>query len=575
MINRTKLQSLLKNRKFLFELSFLALSLVVIGLSLSPVLRHPGWPQNHEATSFMYRTEIYSEHFKRGDIFPIWASSDAYDMGTPLPLFYQKTFYYVSGIIFLVTSSVKLTILASLCLFMLVGAYGMRFCLQKLTEHKIIILLVPQAFLLSNYSFTDWLVRGAMAEFTALMLVPWIIWWCLSLLKDKEFSLYVVPILFLLVNAHNITALFALVPLSSAYLIFLLREKKAGFNKTIKKALFSAELLGLLLAIELILQKVFLKIYDPSKITQAGYLATNHFLPLREYFYAPSYQWLKDWTQFSVQIDFAIWVPIAIGILALVSGLSNKSFRNKINRLFLFNPLFLFLAVNIAIFMILQLSATKPLYEHIKTLQFIQFPWRLLVYITPMGILVVAYMASKLRINSCLTVLVIVWLASFLFLSPILKSFKYTFLNPDKILANAKGGLQGRLMGIGEYLPRIYDNGNTIGSIQTLSIYENLYRTNRSMEVIKGGPCELNKKPNLTFEPSAIILTIKCQHPAKVALPISYNEFTIINDLGTNQIVNYSRIYPSDPRIIIDVSVNSREIKADLPKLSSGLRKLL
>lgn len=207
--------SALRNIKhnFRFEILFFAVTILVILACVSPVLRHPGWPQNHEGLAFVDRTLIYADHIRHGDILPIWSSSDAFGMGTPLPLFYHKTFYFVSSILFLLIGSIKAAIVLAIICFMFVGAYGMRLCVGKLTKQAPLLIIVPQLFLLSNYVFSNWLVRGAMAEFSAMMLIPWLFWWCLKLLKDKIFSLAIIPIFFLLFNAHNVTTLFALVPL--------------------------------------------------------------------------------------------------------------------------------------------------------------------------------------------------------------------------------------------------------------------------------------------------------------------------------------------------------------------------
>ena len=564
-----------ENKKF--EVVFFILLAITISSCLAIVLRHSGWPHNHEGLSFMSRSEIYADHFKRGDLLPIWSSNDAYGMGSPLPLFYQKIFYYMSGTVLFVTGSLKFSIVSSLAIFMLTGAYGMRFCVQKVTKQKELILVVPIILLLTNYAFTDWLVRGAMAEFAAMMLVPWVLWWCLKLLIEKEFSVSIAVILFLLINAHNITALFALFPLVTAYALFLFSEKRAGFLSTSRKLLLSVAGLLVLLAPELILQKLFLATYNPSKITQGGYLATEHFGKLSSYFYNPSYVWLKAWDSFSIQIDYGIWIPIIVGalVVALLALTKNKRYKKiKVSQ-----SIGIFLVINLIFFFFLQIDASRVVYEHLKILQFLQFPWRLLVYTTPLGIILVAYFVSILCPPRYLKYIVLAWLASFILLSPLLKTFDYDFL-PSKTFSytvqdNQPSNFGGQLGGIGEYLPRVENGNSELGSQKTLKIYLDLSVKGETAQTISGGPCSVRAIDSIYYEPSNLTVDITCEAPSQIALPISYNDFSTVWDITHNKELEYTRSNPSDPRIIVSVSkTKNTVIKITLPSVVQVLKKL-
>ena len=177
MLKFKKTQKSLDHR---FEAIFFVSILAIIIMSLSVIFLHDGWPYNHEVLRFMIRTKIYAEHFRHWDLFPIWSSGDSFGMGSPLPLYYQKLFYYFAAPVYIITANIKFSILFTIGLFMMVGAYGMRFATRTLTDSKLLLVAAPMALILSNYTFTEWITRGAMSEFAAMMIVPWLIWWCLN-----------------------------------------------------------------------------------------------------------------------------------------------------------------------------------------------------------------------------------------------------------------------------------------------------------------------------------------------------------------------------------------------------------
>lgn len=564
------------------EVAFFLLTLLVIIFSLSIVFRQGGWPENHEGLAFKYRTEIYAEHIKKGDIFPIWASSDAYDMGTPLPLFYHKVFYYLSALLLLILGSVKLAIGGAIMAFMFIGSYGIRACAKKLTKEKILIFIVPQAFLLANYTFTNWLVRGAMAEFSAMMLVPWVIWWCLNLLKNKEFSLFITLIMFFLFYSHSAIALMSLIPLSIAYGIYLTIQPKA-FHKTYKRAVLSVILLLILLLPGLVLYKAFLGDYNPGKITEAGYRPVNNFQDLSSYFLSRGYVWLDNWKTYTVQLDYGLWLPLIV--LVTISGAwwlkkKKKVFSDKVFKTY--RPALIFLLISLLTLMLLQLKASKPVYDLLRPLDFMQFPWRLLAYITPLMLLVVTYglsvMLAKLKTKVVVKIFIVMWGITFLVFSPIRHSFKYSFfdegdfLNP--VATNYYGGIEAALTGIGEYLPKVTQDNRELQSLEVLQLYRQYYEKQSQGEVKSGGPCSFDQDSKASFEVLDTTIRIKCSQPSVVALPITYSKYTQIFDVtGKTRRIYFER-ETADPRIIVQVK-DSITLKVKFPTVARVASNLL
>ena len=145
-------------------MGFAFVTMLAVALALSIVGRHAGWPDNDEFTSQAFETQIYSAHFRQLDFFPVWSTSDAFGLGSPLPLYYHKAFFVVSGTAYLILGNIKATLVLSLGLFMVVGVYGMRAALSVITKRRLLITVGALGLIFTNYAFTDWLVRGDFAE---------------------------------------------------------------------------------------------------------------------------------------------------------------------------------------------------------------------------------------------------------------------------------------------------------------------------------------------------------------------------------------------------------------------------
>ena len=128
--------------------------------ALSLAGRRSGWPIGQTPPDAAL-VQIYAAHFRHGDIYPVWSSSDAFGMGTPVVLYYQRLFFMVGGVVFLILGgSLKTTLVVTLAVFMTIGGYGMRTALGVVTKSRMIRTVGAIGFLLTNWAFSEWLIRG-------------------------------------------------------------------------------------------------------------------------------------------------------------------------------------------------------------------------------------------------------------------------------------------------------------------------------------------------------------------------------------------------------------------------------
>jgi hypothetical protein len=325
-------QRIVGSSRFTFEAVFALITLGSIALALSIVGHQRGWPLNDEYFNAPYFastfspalvTQIYAAHLRHGDIFPIWSSTDAYGLGTPILLYYSKLFYYVSGSLFIAVGVMKTTLVLSTAVFMGVGIYGMRMALSVITRRRLLLVVGSIGLIFTNWAFSDWLGRGDFAEFSAMMLVPWVLWWCLNLVTNRRASYALIAIMVLLVIAHAAIALCAVIAVVGAIVTFALGGSRRELKKMAIRRIGVCVLgVAVVLAPLLYVTLRFNSEYDPArKITQHGYVIANEFRNPAWLFYAGGFRWLNPkGVRSTVQIDFDIWIPIALGIAVLVGA---------------------------------------------------------------------------------------------------------------------------------------------------------------------------------------------------------------------------------------------------------------
>ena len=310
-------------RRWVYELGYAVLIAGAVILVLSPVLRRSGWPLDQGTTGPLLLVQMYAAHLRHLDLLPVWSSSDGVGMGSPILLYYHHAFFYLAGAISLLGLGLKASVVTTIAIFLVFGAYGMRRVLTLVTTSRLLCVAGSLGFLFTNYVFTDWLdPRGDPAEFSALMIVPWLLYWCLALVKFQRFSYLIVPIMVVLVNAHSAIALTSLFLLTIAFAVFIASAGVSGLRAVAGRLVISVVGTTLLLSPLFLAELRFGQIYDPqTKSISGGYNASHQFLTVGRYLFDGHHQWfaqnqIPPWFNF-VQIDFAIWIPIAAAVAFL------------------------------------------------------------------------------------------------------------------------------------------------------------------------------------------------------------------------------------------------------------------
>jgi hypothetical protein len=582
-----------QGRRWPFEALYALLVVGAAALILSIVGRRSGWPLGQQFYNELILVQLYAAHFRHLDFFPVWSSTDGLGLGSPVLLYYQKAFFYVAAPLVLLFGALKPALVGTIGVFLVIGAYGMRMALRTVTDSKVLITAGSIGFLYSNYVFTDWLARGDLPEFTAVMIVPWLLYWCLTLVKERRASLLLIVILPLLVDAHSAIALVSLFAMVVAAITFLVTAGLDGVRAIAWRLLVILGGIVVLLGPTLLAELFFSDAYAPaSNVTHDAAIAQD-FVPFGSYF-VTSYHWLSNEPRLDLQIDYALWIPIAVALVALsVYWLLVPRDRRRLHvGRYLPTPSIVFLLVSAAIYLFLQLRISLGVYDVLSPLKSIDYPYRMLALITPIAIiLVVAVAHTLLRALArplVINGLVVLWLAFLVLLSPVTATWTATYgllakpgQLPDVNLGTPprfidyttfKGlfSLNGILFD--EYLPLVatghgdvYDDG---------PLYRSIHRSDDGAASLTGARCQIQLPTRSPLESLQLAFVVTCDRPTSFALPVTYNSYSSVfleERDGRFRQVPYIHV-ASDPRIVVHVpAAGPHTFVVHLPTLWSVL----
>jgi hypothetical protein len=360
-------------------LTHLALCAAVI----APISSQPGWPLAHDVHPLFQRVEAFRREFAAGNLFPLWTPFGNLGHGMPMPLFYHRLFNTVAGLLALfvgTVSAVKVAFVPTLA----VGATGMAAAAEELGCPPWIRLWSGAVLPLAHYTFVNWLIRGSAAELTAGMLIPWLVVPCLRMQSGKPFGARLGAILVLLFFAHVSICLYSVFLVAVAVICCVVGGRRAPAAT----ARYLARGLGIGAVIVAL---------GAGPTALAIWLVGPEFCLDRLALYVPQRQIVPDWTLYFVDnlfpwgqtwhgIDFEIsrFVIGSLLVTAIIALAKRKRFRAQT---------FAFLAAGAVVYFWFQLPMAEGFYKSVKISQILQFPWRLLVYVTPLVILMTAVLA--------------------------------------------------------------------------------------------------------------------------------------------------------------------------------------
>ncbi len=349
--------------------TFPVLLFMLLLLAVQPMLRgHLPW--RGDGLLHFVRLAQLERAVRLGDIFPRWTADLGYGYGFPLFNFYAPFSYYAALPFRLLGLSLSLSLQISYALSLGVMAAGVYLWARRMWDGAVagtvagttaVFTLIYTPYLLYNLYH-----RAALAELWGM---AWLVvtLWAIAGIGDQESGIrrgILAAISYaLLILSHNITAMIG-TPIIIAYLLFNLWQTRPHSQFKIHHSLFI--IAGLALAAFFWMPAFFEKdaVQIENLYVSANFTYENHFLTLKELFAWPQ-------TAVSTQINPSIPRSLSWPII-LLSLLAWLPCRNR-------NYQFRLVLTLVTIGLILMtLPISKPIWDTITLLQFVQFPWRFL-----------------------------------------------------------------------------------------------------------------------------------------------------------------------------------------------------
>lgn len=165
-----------------------SISLAIIALiPLIPFLLKRQLIFSHESYRYLYLVELFKDAFSNGFVYPRWLAELYGGFGYPTFVYYPPGFFYSSLPISFITESPLIRVYGTcylLCIAGTVGIYKLSrlFCSRKAAFFPTVM------FLLTPYLFCNFHVRGALAEMGMLLVVPWPVFFMMSLVQVESMS---------------------------------------------------------------------------------------------------------------------------------------------------------------------------------------------------------------------------------------------------------------------------------------------------------------------------------------------------------------------------------------------------
>jgi len=349
------------------------------------ILVLPGWPENHDGVACFQKVEIFRRAFADGNLLPLWTPLAENGYGSPFPFFYHRLFNTLAGAVALATGSAYTAVKVVIPLLLFTGALGARRALSAMGLGPFHAVSGAVLLVFSNYSYTDWVVRGAFGEFAAFMLVPWLTLAALGVVEGKPragWGLGVVLSLIFFAQSTIFIFAFALVLVAFLGALVLSRGRRQALFNLGQAALLVFTVTGpFLLGIWL-----FGKDLDLDRLRTGMFSVFRNFAPLGEYLYDRVGGWTSSTAGYSVEIGRAFNTLAIVCFVAAAAGLARG--RLPVARVRERLPAWLLVVGSGVIYLVLQTPLASPLYRLAPPIQFIQFPWRLLAFSTMVSIFI-------------------------------------------------------------------------------------------------------------------------------------------------------------------------------------------
>ncbi len=379
-----------------------------------PVLRHPGWPANDDYLNAFERMEGFRRAFAHGVWYPIWTPFAQTGYGSPYPLFYHRLYSSLGALAALAIGSITPVIKGSVVVMLFLGGAGMRRLLRVSGASEALAVAGALLLIVSPYTRTDWLARGALAEVLGMMLLPWLYAEVTLFLQGQRRWIPIAILLVLLFHAHAMLCYFFL--LSSAFLLLAtLRPGRrpqvwSGVKTEGRQIAIAGVIVFVFVVPHVIVAQSMLKYFNTVVMTRFPLRLRDNYHAFHRYI---SDAWVphpEDQDKLSLELNRFVLIGLAT-IYVLAGSRERWKWQWRV-------PLFPFLLIWTLVTIAFQFPELRPILYNLPKGKYLQFPWRLNCFMTIGSIFVlITAVRSLLDSSPQLTKVALTGLAAVVILS--------------------------------------------------------------------------------------------------------------------------------------------------------------
>lgn len=352
--------------------------LVILCLPITHALYKPGFYVTHDGEFNLVRLMHFDDELRNGQ-FPVrFASGLNYGFGSPIFTFFYPLTYYLASFIHIFGLDYG-TSLKVLLFVATQGSIALMYLWLRGRYKAMASLTGALVYAYVPFRLLTLYVTGSFGVVLALFFVPAALFSIDRLADDKRFTCLLAVAVFGLLTSHNVTALI-LLPVILSYAVLTAKD--------VKRALVGCTI-GVGMAAFFLLPGLFeTKYVGLSRGVVVNF--RDHFPTLRQLIYSPwayFYSVAGPNDEMSFQVGIGQWLVAGLAGLVLVGRLIRRKLDKNDS------PAVLFLLIfTAAIFLMLPWS--QPIWEAIRVLPQIQFPWRILVATTVVTPFLAAYLVN-------------------------------------------------------------------------------------------------------------------------------------------------------------------------------------
>ncbi len=362
-------------------------TLVAVGtfLALGVFMSYPLWGgywfDAHEYSRYVSRAVEYLHGLRDGFFYPRWAPDFYGGYGSPFFDFFPPGVFAVTAPFVAVGFSIVTALKIAMVLFTVAGALGACALVRGETGRLDAALVAGTAFLFAPYRFVDLFLRGDLAEYGAITLLPWAFYLYRELSRAPREKLPRLAALAALCHAavlltHTVIGQWASEAIFLLVLLPAIGDWVRGRRFRALAPFFAiAGAFGL--AAVYVLPALAEKSFSHFERVVGGYYtAAGHTVPLELLLKFDFYDFTGDFPP--TRMPFSVGVPIALAFVFAAASLFLPRGRKALRQLL---PWWL----GVLAFTFLMFPIMTPVFRLLPLSAYVQFPWRFLGFVAAFG----------------------------------------------------------------------------------------------------------------------------------------------------------------------------------------------